>query len=590
MNLNKIVLNQVKNRFLSIPESASKGYEPEPKISDFELIKDLGVGSFGRVYLVSHKKTKCKYALKAIDKKNKSNIEEKPYFRREIEIMYRIHHPNVVKLYGHFEDNNYCYFIMEYIPRGNIYSLIPKHGKKKQSNQLIASIIKDVAKSVYFLHKMNPPIIHRDIKPENVLMDDNYNIKLTDFGWSNYLNNEEKRSTVCGTPIYLAPEMINRKGHDERVDIWCIGVLLFELSTGKVPFQGNNIDVLKYNIRNMKISWPSDIDREAKDLISKILKYNPNDRLTVEEILRHPFIENYFPDVINELIIPNNDLKYKTFVVSVDDPKYWDPIKKEKPNSSRNKNSNLNYKKCNTTIDNYRNDKDLLKNKYNKKKSFNDDDYCYNNYYSEKYDKYKTNDFIDKRENDKYDNLLKKYENLKKEYKLIKKHNDNIIDKLKRELNDKKTTISKLMREERKNKEIEELELIYEDLKTENFELKERINHYKRYMKENQKIYFDNNLNEIRDSIKTKNNNNFKEAMDKLRMNLDEETQKNFYEIIKLKEKQLNQYKEEDKYRREKEKKNFTILINKYDKALSFQENENKNLKIKLKELESYFL
>ena len=601
MSSSKIVLNQVKNRFLSIPESVSKGYEPEPKISDFELIKDLGAGSFGRVYLVSHKTTKCKYALKAIDKKNKSNIEEKPYFRREIEIMYRIHHPNVVKLYGHFEDNNYCYFIMEYIPRGNIYSLIPKHGKKKQSNQLIASIIKDVAKSVYFLHKMNPPIIHRDIKPENVLMDDNYNIKLTDFGWSNYLNNEEKRSTVCGTPIYLAPEMINRKGHDEKVDIWCIGVLLFELSTGRVPFQGNNIDILKYNIRNMKISWPSDIDREAKDLISKILKYNPNDRLTVEEILRHPFIEKYFPDAVNELIIPDNDLKYKTFVVSVDDPKYWDPIKKEKPNSSRNINGNLNFKKCKSINDYNRNDKDLLQNKYNKNQTFNNDGYCYDNYYSEKYDKYKNNDIIDKSENDKYEHLLKKYENLQKEFKLIKKNNDNIIDKLKRELNDKKTKISKLMREERKNnysesdyrrknKEIEELELIYEDLKTENFELKERINHYKRYMKENQKLYFDNNLNEIRNSIKTKNNNNFKEAMDKLRMNLDEETQKNFYEIIKLKEKQLNQYKEEDKYRREKEKKNFTILINKYDKTLSFQENENKNLKIKLKELESYFL
>ena len=601
MNLNKIVLNQVKNRFLSIPESASKGYEPEPKISDFELIKDLGAGSFGRVYLVSHKKTKSQYALKAIDKKNKSNIEEKPYFRREIEIMYRIHHPNVVKLYGHFEDNNYCYFIMEYIPRGNIYSLIPKHGKKKQSNQLIASIIKDVAKSVYFLHKMNPPIIHRDIKPENVLMDENYNIKLTDFGWSNYLDNEEKRSTVCGTPIYLAPEMINRKGHDERVDIWCIGVLLFELSTGRVPFQGNNIDVLKYNIRNMKISWPSDIDREAKDLISKILKYNPNDRLTVEEILRHPFIEKYFPNAVNELIIPDNDLKYKIFVVSVDDPKYWDPIKKEKPNSSRNKNSNLNYIKCNTTNEYHRNDKDLLQNKYNKKQTFNNDGYCYDNYYSEKYDKYKSNDLIDKSENDKYENLLKKYENLQKEFKLTKKNNDNIIDKLRRELNDKKIKISKLMIEERKNnysesdyrrksKEIEELELIYEDLKTENFELKERINHYKRYMKEHQKRYFDNNLNEIRNSIKTKNNTNFKEAMDKLRMNLDEETQKNFYEIIKLKEKQLNQYKEEDKYRREKEKKNFTILINKYDKTLSFQENENKNLKAKLKELESYFL
>ena len=96
MSTNKVEINNVKNRFLPISESVLKGLEPEPKISDFKILKELGAGSFGHVYLVSHKVTKAQYAIKAIDKRNKTNQEEKPYFRREIEVMYSIHHPNVV--------------------------------------------------------------------------------------------------------------------------------------------------------------------------------------------------------------------------------------------------------------------------------------------------------------------------------------------------------------------------------------------------------------------------------------------------------------------------------------------------------------
>ena len=187
---NKKLLNPVVNRFLPIPESVLKGLEPEPKITDFTLIKELGVGSFGRVILVQHNKTQAQYAIKAIDKRNTTNIQEKPYFRREIEIMYRIHHPNVVKLFGHFEDNTYCYFIMEYIQGGNIYSYVPKNGIRKISTQQVASIIKDVISATYFLHNMIPPIIHRDIKPENVLLGSGMQAKLTDFGWSNYVQGE----------------------------------------------------------------------------------------------------------------------------------------------------------------------------------------------------------------------------------------------------------------------------------------------------------------------------------------------------------------------------------------------------------------
>jgi serine/threonine protein kinase len=131
--------------------------------------------------------------------------------------------------------------------------------------------------------------------------------------------------------------MINHKGHDGRVDIWCIGVLLFELITGKIPFQGKDIDTLKYNIRNMRICWPSEINSEAKDLIGKILKYNPEDRLNVKEILGHSFIKKYFPNAVNELILPNERLKYNVFVVSVDDPKKWNPLIIDEETNSYNK-------------------------------------------------------------------------------------------------------------------------------------------------------------------------------------------------------------------------------------------------------------
>ena len=113
--------NSSPKRFLPISVAVKQGLEPEPKLNDFIVLQQLGSGSFGHVILVQHKITQAKHAIKAIVKRIGANIKEMPYFIREIEIMYRVHHPNVVKLFGHFEDNNYCYFIMEYIPGGNIY-------------------------------------------------------------------------------------------------------------------------------------------------------------------------------------------------------------------------------------------------------------------------------------------------------------------------------------------------------------------------------------------------------------------------------------------------------------------------------------
>ena len=314
-------LNDVKNRFLSLPKSSVEHLEHEPKISDFEIIKELGIGTFGTVYLVSHKKTKVKYALKKIDKSLKENIEEKENFNREIEIMYKLNHPNIVKLYGHFEDEFYCYFIMQFIPNKNALNLIPQDNDPPDL-QLIASVMKDVLKAVYYLHNMKPMIIHRDIKPENILLDKNNKAYLTDFGWSNYCPKFFRRNTLCGTPLYLAPEMIKNKPHDETVDIWCIGVVLFELITGKTPFAGKDIESVAINICKLNIAWPSYMDPNAKDLISKILKLNGKDRLSIQEILVHKFFSQFFPDAVNEL--KQNFQKNRIFVVSNDDPKIWE--------------------------------------------------------------------------------------------------------------------------------------------------------------------------------------------------------------------------------------------------------------------------
>ena len=546
--------NNVTNRFLPVPESVLKGLEPEPKISDFNLIKELGVGSYGRVLLVQHKKTGAKYAIKAIDKRNKVNIQEKPYFRREIEIMYRVHHPNVVKLFGHFEDNSYCYFIMEYIPGGNIYSLVPKNGIRTTSTKTIVSIMKDVISATYFLHHMVPPIIHRDIKPENVVLDQNMVAKLTDFGWSNYMQGDEKRTTVCGSPIYLAPEIVNNRGHDEKVDIWCIGVLMFELMTGSSPFQGNDVQTVKYNISRLKISWPREMNRDAADLIKKILKYNPEERISLEQMLLHPFFTKYFPNAISCLKQPDNT-QYKVFIISKDNPLTWNPVF-----------SGTDY--------------GLQLKPYNDYNNSNVNDYNYNN-------------------------LLQNYNNLNTEYNQLKsnEYTNTDIEGLRRELKEKEDRINYLSQSNRNyynynnnnnNYNItsnnNELRATYHDLMNENYNLKNQLNMYQtQYNNQNNNIYFDNDFNEIRNSISQNNKDGFKQAISNLQTNIDNYTYNNYDAIIKMKDREIENYIEEGRLRREREKQEMSALINKYDQNLMKEERENQQLKMRLKELQGYF-
>ncbi len=567
--------NQSTKRFLPIPESVSKHLEPEPKLSDFTVIKELGSGSFGHVILAQHKITQVKYAIKAIDKRNKVNIKEMPYFIREIEIMYRVHHPNVVKLFGHFEDNNYCYFIMEYIPGGNIYSLVQR--LKPVTLQGIASIMKEVISAVYFLHHMNPKIVHRDIKPENVLLDQSNHAKLTDFGWSNYMEGDIKRTTVCGTPVYLAPEIINNMGHDEHVDIWCIGILLFELIVGRPPFSGETEQIIRYNIMKMRINWPNNIDRDAADLISRILKYNPEERISLEQMLLHPFFTKFFPNAISSLIKPDKSIQYSVFVVSKDNPLTWNPI----------------YNQNNNTI---------------------------------KIESYENNNYSSVNQNN-YNDLYQKYENLKKEYNDLRNagFSSAALDSLRRELKEKEEKIKQLTHNSNVNKtnqsqirqnsnggyntgynyqnqgsnnyNIENvnvnnynLRMNYNTLVNENYDLKNRLSQYENHFNQNEVIYLDNNFNEIRNSITNNNKMEFNQAFDKLKTDIDTYTQSNYNTIISMKDQEIERWKKEEKLRKEREDQELKALIHAYDTSLSMGERENAELKKRLKELEGFFI
>ena len=283
-------LNKVKKRCLILSPTVNAGLEPESKITDFEKEREIGKGGFGLVWKVIHKKTQKVYCIKVIEKKG--IIEQKlvPQMNREIEIMYILNNPHCLRLKNHFEDDNNFYLVMPLASKGQLYRVLKKF--RKFDERTAAQILRETISALQYLHSFNPPIIHRDIKPENLLLNEGGRVLLADYGWSNFNVEGDVRKTFCGTPEYIAPEMLMKKGHDTRVDIWSIGILMFELLSGYSPFVAKSNQELYQNIRRLKIQWPKDMPPLAKNLISKILKLNPLDRPSFDEILNHQWFKN----------------------------------------------------------------------------------------------------------------------------------------------------------------------------------------------------------------------------------------------------------------------------------------------------------
>lgn len=210
-------INKVKRRLLFLSPSVTNNHERECKVSDFQSLsrKAIGEGAFGQVYKVRHIQTGNLYAIKVISKSKVIERNMVEQLKREVRIMYCLTHPNIIKLYNHFEDDNNVYLILELAEAGNLFQKLCKF--RSFDERSAAQYLREIALAVQYLHSQDPPIIHRDIKPENIFLDLNGRGKLGDFGWSSVYDSE--RCTYCGTLEYLAPEMIDRIGHGLKLDM-----------------------------------------------------------------------------------------------------------------------------------------------------------------------------------------------------------------------------------------------------------------------------------------------------------------------------------------------------------------------------------
>nr|XP_060628057.1 aurora kinase A [Anolis sagrei ordinatus]XP_060628058.1 aurora kinase A [Anolis sagrei ordinatus]XP_060628059.1 aurora kinase A [Anolis sagrei ordinatus] len=266
-------------------ENKGEARKRQWSMDDFEIGRPLGKGKFGNVYLAREKESKFILALKVLFKSQLEKAGVEHQIRREVEIQSHLRHPNIIRLYGYFHDATRVYLILEHAPRGEVYKELQKLSKFDE--QRTATYMTELADALLYCHSKS--VIHRDIKPENLLLGSNGELKIADFGWSVHAP-DSRRSTLCGTLDYLPPEMIEGKRHDEKVDLWSLGVLCYEFLVGKPPFEAKTYQETYRAISKVDYKFPPFVTEGARDLISKLLKHNPNHRLPLEEVLKHPWV------------------------------------------------------------------------------------------------------------------------------------------------------------------------------------------------------------------------------------------------------------------------------------------------------------
>ncbi|XP_059032538.1 ribosomal protein S6 kinase alpha-2 isoform X3 [Mustela lutreola] len=277
---------------IDISHHVKEGFEKADP-SQFELLKVLGQGSYGKVFLV--RKTKGSdagqlYAMKVL-KKATLKVRDRVRSKMERDILAEVNHPFIVKLHYAFQTEGKLYLILDFLRGGDLFSRLSKEVMFTEED--VKFYLAELALALDHLHGLG--IIYRDLKPENILLDEEGHVKITDFGLSKEAIDHDKRAySFCGTIEYMAPEVVNRRGHTQSADWWSFGVLMFEMLTGSLPFQGKDRKETMALILKAKLGMPQFLSMEAQSLLRALFKRNPCNRLGagvdgVEEIKRHPF-------------------------------------------------------------------------------------------------------------------------------------------------------------------------------------------------------------------------------------------------------------------------------------------------------------
>ncbi|KAM3919402.1 serine/threonine-protein kinase MARK2 isoform 7-T7 [Leptodactylus fuscus] len=286
----------------SIPTSADE----QPHIGNYRLLKTIGKGNFAKVKLARHVLTGKEVAVKIIDKTQLNSSSLQKLFR-EVRIMKVLNHPNIVKLFEVIETEKTLYLVMEYASGGEVFDYLVAHGRMKEKEA--RAKFRQIVSAVQYCHQKF--IVHRDLKAENLLLDSDMNIKIADFGFSNEFTFGNKLDTFCGSPPYAAPELFQGKKYDgPEVDVWSLGVILYTLVSGSLPFDGQNLKELRERVLRGKYRIPFYMSTDCENLLKKFLILNPSKRGTLEQIMRDRWMNvGYEDDELKPYTEPVPDYK-----------------------------------------------------------------------------------------------------------------------------------------------------------------------------------------------------------------------------------------------------------------------------------------
>lgn len=290
----------------------SRDVTPIPQIGEWKCSEEIGRGSFSTVWKATSTRTQQSAAVKVIPTADMS-VKLKECLQREIHTLFKIRHKNVVELYDSVETPDKVYLITEFCCGGEL-----RHWNKSidHSDQEKLSIFKQLVQGITHLHEMH--LVHRDIKPHNVLLNDEDQIKIADFGFVCQIEPDSLAETLCGSPLYMAPEILLQKGYDSGVDVWSLGVLAYEMFSGHPPFAGANSQDL---LRRIKRDWQSlsfrRVPGPVTDLLKEMLVPDPKHRLTSSRLSRHPLFVDLFQSTL-PLSHPGMTIESLIFDLSLD--------------------------------------------------------------------------------------------------------------------------------------------------------------------------------------------------------------------------------------------------------------------------------
>jgi 5'-AMP-activated protein kinase catalytic alpha subunit len=267
--------------------------KPNVLLGKYELGKLLGQGTFAKVYYARNVKTGESVAIKVMDKAKIMKVGMMEQIKREISVMRLVRHPNIVELYEVMASKTKIYFVMEYVRGGELFNKVAKGRLKEDAAR---KYFQQLMSAVDFCHSRG--VYHRDLKPENLLLDENENLKVSDFGLSalpEQFKQDGLLHTTCGTPAYVAPEIIAKKGYDgAKADIWSCGVILFVLMAGYLPFQDANLMAMYRKIYKGEFKCPPWFPSSVVKFVSRLLDPNPRTRITIPRLMEVPWFRKGF--------------------------------------------------------------------------------------------------------------------------------------------------------------------------------------------------------------------------------------------------------------------------------------------------------